>query len=154
MSLLYIIIRELCPFTLALIHLQCFDAVGSVAGTASGLSKNLSGGCWYCYLSAARCRLAYRPADATATHCLLLQENPDWFTFLVPAHPDSPGQRAVKRVCVYISTNCTMLSTVLLLLCHMQHRQAVSVATLWWRKMKNVMLGLATQTTAATSSAS
>jgi len=76
------------------------------------------------------------------------------FTFLVPAHPDSPGQRAVKRVCVYISTDCTMLSTVLLLLCHMQHRQAVSVATLWWRKMKNVMLGLATQTTAATSSAS
>jgi len=27
----------------------------------------------------ARCRLAYGPADATATHCLLLQENPDWF---------------------------------------------------------------------------
>jgi len=23
------------------------------------------------------------------------------FTFLVPAHPDSPGERAVKRVCVY-----------------------------------------------------
>ena len=23
------------------------------------------------------------------------------FTFLVPAHPSSPGQRAVKRVCVY-----------------------------------------------------
>jgi len=22
------------------------------------------------------------------------------FTFLVPAHPDSPGQRALKRVCV------------------------------------------------------
>ena len=31
------------------------------------------------YLSAARCRLAYCPADATATHCLLLQYNPDWF---------------------------------------------------------------------------
>jgi len=28
------------------------------------------------------------------------------FTFLVPAHPGSPGQRAVKRVCVY----CTSLS--------------------------------------------
>jgi len=27
----------------------------------------------------ARCRLAYGPADATATHCLLLQENTDWF---------------------------------------------------------------------------
>jgi len=26
-----------------------------------------------------RCRLAYGPADATATHCLLLQWNPDWF---------------------------------------------------------------------------
>ena len=24
------------------------------------------------------------------------------FTFLVPAHPDSPGQRAVKRVCVLL----------------------------------------------------
>ena len=26
------------------------------------------------------------------------------FTFLVPAHPGSPGQRAVKRVCVYSMT--------------------------------------------------
>ena len=26
------------------------------------------------------------------------------FTFLVPAHPGSPGQRAVKRVCVYCSS--------------------------------------------------
>jgi len=24
------------------------------------------------------------------------------FTFLVPAHPGSPGQRAIKRVCVYM----------------------------------------------------
>jgi len=24
------------------------------------------------------------------------------FTFLVPAHPGSPGQRAVKRVCVCV----------------------------------------------------
>ena len=30
-------------------------------------------GCWHGYLSGARCRLAYVPADATATHCLLLQ---------------------------------------------------------------------------------
>ena len=30
-------------------------------------------GCWCGYLSGARCRLAYGPADATATHCLLLQ---------------------------------------------------------------------------------
>ena len=25
------------------------------------------------------------------------------FTFLVPAHPGSPGKRAVKRVCVFVS---------------------------------------------------
>ena len=31
--------------------------------------KKLSGG----VLTGARCRLAYGPADATATHCLLLQ---------------------------------------------------------------------------------
>ena len=52
--------------------LQCFDAVGCVAGRASGLSKTV-GGCWHGYLSGARCRLAYGAADATATHCLLLQ---------------------------------------------------------------------------------
>ena len=50
--------------------LQCFDAVGWVAGRASGRQ---SGGCWCGCLSGARCRLAYGPADATATHCLLLQ---------------------------------------------------------------------------------
>jgi len=26
------------------------------------------------------------------------------FTFLVPAHPDSPGERAVKQVCVCVVT--------------------------------------------------
>jgi len=34
--------------------------------------KKLSGGVLV-WLSGARCRLAYGPADATATHCLLLQ---------------------------------------------------------------------------------
>ena len=50
-------------------------------------------------------RLAYGPADATATHCLLLQLNPDWFYLLVPAHLGSPGQRAVKRVCVCVNVD-------------------------------------------------
>jgi len=36
-------------------------------------------GCWHGYLSGARCRLAYGPADATATHGLLLQYNLEWF---------------------------------------------------------------------------
>ena len=42
------------------------------------------------------CRLAYGPADATATHYLLLQLiqigfNLPGLTFLVPAHPGDPG---------------------------------------------------------------
>jgi len=41
--------------------------------------KNWVVRCWHGYLSAARCRLAYGPADAIATHCLLIQWNPDWF---------------------------------------------------------------------------
>jgi len=35
--------------------------------------KNRVVGYWRGYLSGARCRLAYGPADATATHSLLLQ---------------------------------------------------------------------------------
>ena len=35
--------------------------------------KNWAVGYWCGYLPGARCRLAYGPADATATHCLLLQ---------------------------------------------------------------------------------
>ena len=35
--------------------------------------KNRVMGCWRGYLPGAKCRLAYGPADSTATHCLLLQ---------------------------------------------------------------------------------
>jgi len=33
------------------------------------------------------------------------------FTFLVPAHPGSPGQRAVKRLCVFTHQNCFIFCT-------------------------------------------
>ena len=33
------------------------------------------------------------------------------FAFLVPAHPGSPGQRAVKCVCVCVSSNIRVLSS-------------------------------------------
>jgi len=69
--------------------------------------KNRVRGCWHGYLSGARCRLAYGPADATATQCLYFSKIQTGFTFLVPVHPGSPGQRAVKRVCVCVST-CNM----------------------------------------------
>jgi len=57
--------------------------------------KKLSGG-MLSWLSGMRCRLAYGPADAAATHYLLLQQIQIGFTFLVftflvPAHPGSPG---------------------------------------------------------------
>ena len=35
------------------------------------------------------------------------------FTFLVPAHPGSPGQRAVKRVCVCVVTRLLTCSLLL-----------------------------------------
>ena len=38
------------------------------------------------------------------------------FTFLVPAHPGSPGKRAVKRVCVYCNKLHGFLSISVLLL--------------------------------------
>jgi len=50
--------------------------------------KNWVVGCWRGYLSGARCRLAYGPANATATHYLLLQYNLYWFYLSDPAHPD------------------------------------------------------------------
>jgi len=35
-------------------------------------------------------------------HHLLLQQNPEWFTFLVPAYPGCPGKKAVKTDVVVI----------------------------------------------------
>jgi len=61
--------------------------------------KNRVVGCWHGYLPGARCRFTYGPADATATHCLLLHSIQIGFTFLVLAHQDSLGQRAVKHLC-------------------------------------------------------
>ena len=52
-----------------------FSALTLLVGRQEGhpVCKNWVVGCWRGYLSGARCRLAYGPADATATHCLLLQ---------------------------------------------------------------------------------
>ena len=63
--------------------LKCiaFSALMLLVGRQEGhpACKKLSGEVLVWYLSGARCRLAYGPAEATATHCLLLQLNPDWF---------------------------------------------------------------------------
>jgi len=49
-----------------------FDYIG-ISQEGHSACKNWVVGCWHGYLSGVRCRLAYGPADATATHCLLLQ---------------------------------------------------------------------------------
>jgi len=82
---------------------QAFSALTLLVGRQEGhpACKNWAVGCWRGYLPGASSRPAYGPADATATHCLLLQIG---FTFLVPDHPGSAGQRAVLRVCVWQQT--------------------------------------------------
>jgi len=67
--------------------LQCFDAVGWVAGPV----QNWMVRCWRGYLPGVRCRVAYSPADATATHCIQTG-----FIFLVLADPGSPGQGGTR----------------------------------------------------------
>jgi len=59
--------------------------------------KKLSGGvlAWLSVWS----RIAYGSADASVTHCLLLQQNPDWFYLSGTGSTGSPGRRAVKCVC-------------------------------------------------------
>ena len=61
-------------------------------------------GCWCGYLSGARCRLAYGPADAAATHCLFTSVKfrlvlPFWYrlTWVVP------GKGSLNEcVCVFV----------------------------------------------------
>ena len=55
--------------------LFAFSALTLLVGQQEGhlACKNRVVGYWRGYLSGTRCRLAYGPADATATHCLLLQ---------------------------------------------------------------------------------
>ena len=66
-------------------------------------------GCCRGYLSAARCRLAYSPADVTVSCFSKIQIG---FTFLVPVHPGSPGNRAVKRVCVCVCVRACVRACV------------------------------------------
>ena len=76
--------------------LIAFSALTLLVGRQEGhpACKKLSGGV---LVSGARCRLAYGPADATASCFSKIQIG---FTFLVPAPPGSPGKSAVIWVCV------------------------------------------------------
>ena len=64
-------------------------------------------GCWHGYPSGTRCRLAYGPADATATDSLASVKIQIGFTFLVLAYLGSPKKGAVKRVYVCVCVEGT-----------------------------------------------
>ena len=81
--------------------LQCFNAVGWVAGRASGL-VGWGPGKVICLERDAHLHMAQpMPLPLTVSCFSKIQIG---FTFLVRAHPGSPGQRAVKRVCVCVCT--------------------------------------------------
>ena len=80
--------------------LQCFDAIGWAAGRASSLQKTewWGAGVVICLERGADLPMAQlMPLPLTVSCFSKIQIG---FTFLVPAHPGSPGQRAIKRVCV------------------------------------------------------
>jgi len=82
--------------------LQCFDAVGWVAGRASGLLKTewWGAGVVICLERGADFHMAQlMPLPLTISCFSKIQIG---FTFLVPAHPGSPGERAIKCVCVCV----------------------------------------------------
>ena len=62
-------------------RLLAFSALTLLVGRQEGhpACKKLSGGvlAWLSVWS--ELQIVYGPADATATHCLLLQYSPDWF---------------------------------------------------------------------------
>ena len=85
--------------------------------------KNWVVGFWHGYLSGARCRLAYDAADATATHCLLLQQKsrlvlPFWY-WLTRAVPNKGPWNGCVCVCpilfkywLFVMSYCWLLLTV------------------------------------------
>ena len=83
--------------------LQCFDAVGWATGKASGMQKTLEwlvAGVVICLERGADLHMAQMmPLPLTASCFSKIQIG---FTFLVLAHPSSPGQRAVKRLYVRV----------------------------------------------------
>jgi len=79
--------------------LQSFDAVGWVAGRATGLKKTewWGTGVVICLERGADLHTAHlMPLPLTVSCFSKIQIG---FTFLVPAHPGGPGQRTVERVC-------------------------------------------------------
>ena len=86
-----------------------FSALTLLVGWQEGhpACKKLSGEVLAWLSVGTRCRLAYMaqlmPLPLTVSCFSKIQIG---FTFLVPAHLGSPGEKAVKRVCVCVRTQC------------------------------------------------
>jgi len=110
---------------------QCFEAVGWAAGRASGLQKTewWGAGVVICLQRGADLHTAQlMPLPLTVSCFSKIQTG---FTFLVRAHPGSPGQRAVKRVCVYVNSGhfvLVLLASVVLSLVSSGPSQEISRA--------------------------
>ena len=105
----HIILYSVCWTVL----LQCFDAVGWAAGRASGLQKTegWGAGVLICLEQGADLHTAQRiPLPLTVSCFSKIQTG---FTSLLPAHPYSPGQRAVKRLCMCIHVTIEFTDQVL-----------------------------------------
>ena len=84
---------------------MAFSALTLLVGWQEGhpACKNLSGGVAIYLEQGADLRMAQLMPLPLAVSCF--SKIQIGFTFLVLAHPGSPGQRAVKRVCVCIDSN-------------------------------------------------
>ena len=105
-------------------RLQCFDAVGWVAGRVSGLQKTER---WGAGVVICLERVADLHMDQLMPLPLIVScfsKIQIGFTFLLPAYPGSPGQRAVKRVCVCVCVSCNKLPFVRLH-CHLWENEKV-----------------------------
>jgi len=100
------------------ICLQFFDAVGWATERASGLYKTewWGAGVVFCLVRGADLHMAQlMPLPLTTSCSSKIQTG---FTFLVPAHPGSPGQRAVKRVCVCVCVRACVRACVCVRVCY------------------------------------
>ena len=89
-----------------LLCLQCLDAVGWAAGRASGLLKTewCGAGVVICLEQGADLHMVQLMPLPLTVSCF--SEIQIGFTFLVPAHPGSPGKRDAKRVCALHVSYC------------------------------------------------
>jgi len=97
--------RFLCLFCVVVAFSALTLLVGRQAGHPACKTLRVVG-CWHGYLSGVRCRLAYGPADATATHCLLLQKKsrlvlPFWYQLTWVVLDKGPLNGCVC-VCVFV----------------------------------------------------